>query len=165
MEIWKLKEKQEVTFGYTGIELVPQQKLSEAQVGYSSDKNGEYCCGISEGDWRREWIVIGRELSCGDPIFIDSNAPDIPVYTAVHGVGGWHPNLISKSYSGFMEILKNFKSVAKGREFPTALESNPMTQTEFDSFLEFARTKGELEDTFFWGLMVADEESGIEPET
>ena len=123
MEVWAIKEKQEVTFGYTGIELFPYRKLEEAQIGYSIHPNGEDLCGISEGDWKREWIVIGQEISCGDPIFVDSSVPNVPVYTAIHGTGTWEPTLISKSYLGFIEILKELRTVATGREFPTALKS------------------------------------------
>lgn len=152
-----------VSIGYTGIELFGPNEIDENQVGYSVSGDGKSLIGTSEGDWRKEWIVIGRELCCGDPIFIDASEPELPVYTAMHGEGDWMPNLISSSYNGLLKIIEQLRKVAAGREDPDSMEAHPMTQKEYDAFLAKTAKLGGLDDCFFWALMVSDEEAGIGP--
>jgi hypothetical protein len=76
-----------VSIGYASIHLAPVAELAAAQQGYSVIPEG------NEIDWCDEWVVIGREGMCGDPIFIDTDDDDYPVYTAAHGMGEWSPHL------------------------------------------------------------------------
>jgi hypothetical protein len=69
-----------VSIGYASIHLAPAAELKAAQQGYSIVPEGD------ETDWRDEWVVIGYEGMCGDPIFIDTDVDDYPVYTAAHGM-------------------------------------------------------------------------------
>ncbi|MGQ0455255.1 hypothetical protein ACT4UM_28970 [Bacillus sp. SS-TM] len=57
------------------IELFNSEEIEEGQLGYSFDE---------EGDWKEGWIVIGIDSYLGDPIFVDSNDENCPVYTAIH---------------------------------------------------------------------------------
>lgn len=157
-------EELSVSFNCGGIDLLVKEAIGEAQVGYSFLEGGEDLCGTDEGEWKTEWIVIGNDTLQGDPIFIDSTKVGFPVYTAPHGEGEWNPELISESYRGFFAILLELKKLAIGREHPVGLENKPMTQKEYDNFIDHCRQKGSIKETFYWELFVSDEESGIGPE-
>jgi hypothetical protein len=109
-------EKKIVSIGYTGIELVDEKDIDKNQVGYSNLPNGESLIGNESGDWKKDWVVIGYETGCRDPIFIDTSDPNFPVYTAVHGEGNWNPNLISSTYRGLLQIIEKLKIFAIDRE-------------------------------------------------
>ena len=157
-------EQYEVSFGAGGVALLPFEEIGSAQNGYAYLNNGVNLCGMKDGDWRKEWVVIGHDTLTGDPIFIDSAVKEFPVYTAPHGDGIWVPVLISILYTGFRRILLRLKHLSLGREHPVGLSENPMTLKEYNEFVRFARIAGGLDDLFFWELLVADEEAGIEPE-
>jgi hypothetical protein len=69
-----------VSFGYSSVSLCHPSELQKRQVGYSVHPDGTSLCGDEDGDWRSNWLVIGDEGECGDPIFIDTAAPGYPVY-------------------------------------------------------------------------------------
>ena len=156
--------KKEVTIGYSGIELVSRTELEDHQLGYSVTDDGKSLIGNEIGDWKAGWIVIGHETNCGDPIFIDSDHPKFPVYTAMHGAGSWEPQLICPTYDAFLQVIDKLSELAIGREYPTKLEEKPMTQKEYDDFLSFVEQKAKVEDSYFWALLVSDEDAGIGPE-
>jgi hypothetical protein len=155
----------DVSIGYNGIELYGAEEIGQNQIGYSISTDGVSLVGTREGDWKNEWLVIGRETCCGDPIFIDTSGPEFPVYTAADGEGSWNPYLISGSYIGLLRIIEQLVIVATGREYPTRMKDNPMTQKEYDKFLDQVGKLSGLQDIFFWALMISDEEAGIGPET
>lgn len=64
------------------IELFNSEEIEEGQLGYSFDEEGQSLVGNEEGDWKEGWIVIGIDSYLGDPIFVDSNDENCPVYTA-----------------------------------------------------------------------------------
>jgi hypothetical protein len=150
-----------ITIGYNGIDLCGEDRIEENQVGYSISSSGVTFVGANNGDWKNEWVVIGRETCCGDPIFIDTSIPEFPVYTAVHGEGCWSPALISSSYRGLLKITEQLAVLAKGREYPKLLESKPMTQNEYDEFLRQVTNQGELENSLFWAQMISDVEAEV----
>ena len=154
----------DVSIGYSGIELVNESEITSHQIGYSVTSDGESLIGNGAENWKANWVVIGHETGCGDPIFIDSNRPDYPVYTAMHGSGSWEPKIICRTYDSFIRIIEKLEKLAAGREYPTRLEEKPMTQTEYDEFLSFVMENAEIEDTHFWGLMISDDNAGIGPE-
>ncbi|WP_308365306.1 MULTISPECIES: hypothetical protein [unclassified Microbulbifer] len=53
--------------------------------------------------------MIGRDTLCGDPIFVDLNDRDIPVFTAMHGMGEWQETCISDTYEGFLKSLSKLE--------------------------------------------------------
>lgn len=67
------------------IELFNSEEIEEGQLGYSFDEEGQSLVGNEEGDWKEGWIVIGIDSYLGDPIFVDSNDENCPVYTARWG--------------------------------------------------------------------------------
>ncbi|WP_114695827.1 hypothetical protein [Motiliproteus coralliicola] len=165
MEYDKSKFKSmDVSFGYTGIKLFDPSELDKAQLGYSVHPNGEPLTGMEQGDWQESWVVIGHITDCGDPIFVDISTDDLVVFTATHGRGFWVAELISSSYYSFLAVMDKFLKLSQDRSFPVELENNPMTRAEYDEFVSFVSDTAKISDTFFWELLVSDEESGIGPE-
>ncbi len=154
----------DISLGCGGITLYSSDEVQEAQLGYSRLPDGTSLTGHGPGDWREEWVVVGNEQTCGDPIFVDTSGKLLPVFTAMHGVGSWDPQIVAKSYDGFLQIIERFSKVAIGREHPVALEAKPMTRAEFDEFMAFASAHSGADDNTFWGLLVSDQEAGIGPE-
>jgi hypothetical protein len=85
------------------VELYAPAELEAGQVGYSVDVEGRSLIG-GDGGWRAEWVVIGIETLLGDPIFVDVTTPQLPVFTAMHGMGKWDPELIADSLEQFLGI-------------------------------------------------------------
>ena len=150
-------EKIYISIGYDGIDLVDDEEIEEIQIGYSVHPDGQSLVGKKDGDWMKDWIVIGYETLTGDPIFVDLSNPDFPVYTAMHGQGSWEPDLVSSTYSGFIQILRKLELLAVGREDPVKMEENPISQEEYNGFIAFASNVAELKDTFFWALLISDQ--------
>jgi hypothetical protein len=122
--------------------------LEAAQQGYSVVPEGD------ETDWREEWVVIGHEEMCGDPLFIDTDDDDYPVYTATHGMGEWSPRLIAFTFRHFVQILEQLQVLARGRSNPVELERRPITDQERESFLDFIRRESPDVEFAFWGRFV-----------
>ena len=57
------------------IRLFSVNELSNAQLGYSINSDGNSLIGEENGDWKENWFVIGKlcEDLCGDPIFVDDD--------------------------------------------------------------------------------------------
>ena len=132
-----------VSIGYGSIELVPLIEISSAQQGYV-DRSGE------GGGWQPEWLVIGHEGLCGDPLFIDTDDDDLPVYTAEHGTGAWQPRLIAFSFRHFGQILERLKHLSHGRSNPVEFERHPISAGERVSFMQFIRRDSPDVDFGFW---------------
>jgi hypothetical protein len=133
-----------VSIGYSSIHLAPVKELEAAQQGYSIVPEGD------ETDWREEWVVVGYEGMCGDPIFIDTDDDEYPVYTAEHGMGEWSPRLIAFTFRHFVQILEKLRVLARGRSNPMELERHPITERDLESFMEFIRRDSPDVDFAFW---------------
>ncbi|SDP15189.1 hypothetical protein SAMN04487897_14028 [Paenibacillus sp. yr247] len=120
----------EVSIGYRTVTLFSSDELEKAQIGYSIDKNGQSLTGNADGDWLQSWLVIGYEDETGDPIFIDIEHNQFPVYTAMHGAGDWEPHKIAVSLKSFIFALGYIKELSVGRENPVALEKKPIPTEE-----------------------------------
>lgn len=89
------------------IELFNSEEIEEGQLGYSFDEEGQSLVGNEEGDWKEGWIVIGIDSYLGDPIFVDSNDENCPVYTtAMHGEGEWELECIAERIEDIIEKVK-----------------------------------------------------------
>src|SRR5215831_2679360 len=86
-----------VAFGCTTIRVYRPSELAAGQIGHSITPTGVVLSGDKNGDWRKEWLVIGYDETCGDPIFIDKTEEGYPVYTAVVGKGRWDRQRIAVS--------------------------------------------------------------------
>lgn len=156
MKLPVLKRKS-ISLGHSGIELGNNSDLDELQRGYSIDPEGNNLCSDRDGDWKSTWIVIGHETMCGDPIFVDCAESSLPVYTAAHGQGKWDPELISRSLKGFDLIIQRLEELAVNRKDPVSLEKNPISTEEETGFIIAVKKAGELEDAFFWELLLDDD--------
>jgi hypothetical protein len=118
------------SFGLCSIFIFKVDQLESAQLGYAVSENDIE----NQGDWRKEWLVIGYEDLCGDPIFIDSTSDDFTVYTAAHGEGTWAPVSIASSFENFMRIL-HLLNENKGNYsesvFERILNENPSVEIDF----------------------------------
>ncbi|MCU1257487.1 MAG: hypothetical protein JWO80_372 [Bryobacterales bacterium] len=109
--------------------------------------------------WAREigpeWVVIGIETACGDPIFISQESPH-PVFSAIQGEGAWEPKLVAPSLKAFRDCLVVFRRFASGRSSPVNLEANPPTLEELAQFFQAIRqlTNGDEEALGFWAVQV-----------
>lgn len=146
----------EVSFGCGGIELFALGKIESAQVGYSMEADGNSLCTGNDGSWQPAWLVIGQETACGDPIFIDTEHPSLPVYAAMHGVGAWEPNSVAASIEVFAVCLREFSRVAVGRANPEELEANPLEDAERRQFLQrIADLNRSATAPEFWDLQLS----------
>jgi hypothetical protein len=145
----------EVSFDTGGIKLFKPEELEEAQVGHARTEKGKSLCNGKPGSWQAEWLVIGHDMGLGDPIFINTSAPGLPVLTAMHGEGSWEPRMIARSLEDFAVALGAFHEISVGRENPVALEQNPLSPEERDRALQrIAGKKPDEIDMDFWEAML-----------
>ncbi len=144
----------EIQLGYAGIQLFTADQVQDGQVGYSVDLQGQSLTGSKEGKWQQNWIVIGNESTCGDPIFIDASDSNLPVYAAPHGEGTWVPELIALSFDKFAECLKLLARISQGRENPVALENNPLSDEEKEKVQSQIINLNPGIDGSFWALFL-----------
>ena len=95
-----------------GFIIADETSVMDLQLGYSLHPDGSDLTGSGEGDWLRSWVVIGTDTELGDPFFVDRSQPELPVYTAMHGVGSWDAELVSTSLESFLETLKYIKDIS-----------------------------------------------------
>ena len=133
-----------VSIGYASIDLAPIGEIEALQQGYSIIPAGQTT------DWHDEWLVIGTEGLCGDPIFIDTSDVSFPVYTAAHGMGEWSPQLIASSFQHFIQILQRLQELARGRATPVQMEGHPLSPNERQSFIDSIRHDSSDVDITFW---------------
>lgn len=143
-------------FGALGFALEPRGGLAEAQLGYGTHPDGSDLSGSAEGDWRKEWQVFGRDTLLGDPYFTDVSDEQLPVYTAMHGMGQWKPDIVSESLAGFMAALELLAKTSK--QHAELVEPNEHTIFGAD---ELAKIKAKLIDlcgeqsSDFWESFIA----------
>jgi hypothetical protein len=145
----------EVNLGGGGIKLFSVSELEEGQVGYSVAPDGRSLCSGESGAWQPNWVVIGCETACGDPLFIDIGAVALPVFTAMHGEGAWEPVQVAASIEAFAKCMEEFSRISAGRSNAVEHEANPLGDGERTSFL---RRIAELNQTSaapeFWDVML-----------
>src|SRR2546425_11908202 len=121
---------EKVSLGYRTVLLFPVAALEEAQLGYSVGNAGEILAGENEGDWKSNWLVIGMEDLIGDPIFVDLNNQELPVFTAAHGEGAWNPKLIASSFEVFIKVMEEIERISDMRRNPVQLMRNQLSDVE-----------------------------------
>jgi hypothetical protein len=142
-------EPRHVSFGYTAVDLIAEDGIAEAQLGYSVHADGTSLVGSEPGDWKSTWLVIATEDLAGDPIFIDLTGDEFPVFTAPHGEGTWEPELLATSLQAFGKALREVQLVSIGRQNPVELENNPLPDPDREALLE--RIEGMTgADSEFW---------------
>ncbi len=133
-----------VSIGYGSVDLAPVDQLETMQQGYSIVPAGQ------ETDWHLEWVVIGTDGLCGDPIFIDTSIASYPVYTAAHGMGEWSPQLIASTFQHFIRILERLQVLARGRATPVQMEEHPLSDKEREAFIDSIRRDSSDVEVTFW---------------
>ena len=144
----------EVSYGFGGIRLFADAELEMAQAGYSVTPNGKSLSDGKEGSWHRDWLVIGYETACGDPVFIDTGAPSLPVMTAMHGQGTWEANPVASSVEAFARCLDEFARVATHRRNPVELSEHPLSDEERREFLQRVAAINDGMKSEFWAVLV-----------
>lgn len=145
-------------YGYFEFIVARPSELGEFQVGYAVDDEGNSLAGEGEGDWGASWVVFAQDF-LSDPIFTDLAAPDAPVFRAMHGQGAWEPEEVAPSVGAFAKILRAAAVLAKGRETPVELESNPVTDEEKDEFRAVVVANGGSEE--YWLGSFEDDEDDV----
>jgi hypothetical protein len=144
----------EIALGHTTLKFYSESELIAGQIGYSIGVDGESLVGQDNGDWKREWLVIGYEDCCGDPLFVDSLVDASPVYTAAHGQGEWTAIQIADSSEAFGKTLTMISDLCVGRENPMKLEKNPIDSAERRKALSNIKQLNPTSDTEFWELLL-----------
>jgi hypothetical protein len=146
----KLIPSKSVSFGSISLQIHAPDEIQEAQLGYSVDPDGNSLITDEEGSWKKNWLVIGYEDLCGDPIFVDTQTEGCPVYTAMHGAGNWNPILIASSIKSFAKALEIISELGEGRENPVKLETNLLPSGSRDEALKKIRKDNPEADLSFW---------------
>jgi hypothetical protein len=144
-----------VEFGVGGIRLFRSSEVAKGQLGFAVASNGESLGGAGPGDWRPEWVVIGIETACGDPIFASQETPH-PVFSAMHGQGFWEPKLVAPSIAAFAKCVRELYRFATGRSWPYGIDPNPPTPEQQAEFLRAIRslTNGDQDALGFWAVQI-----------
>lgn len=129
-----ISKAEDVSIGYSEINIFKLENIEKEQIGYSVAEKGKSLIGNNKGEWKKNWIVIATD-NMGDPIFVDNEKSNLPVFTAEHGNGAWEENCIANSIENFSRILKDLKQLSIKRENPVQLEKNPISETELELFL------------------------------
>src|SRR5262249_30688813 len=146
---------EEISFGYSGIKLFSPAELDERQIGYSRGADGQSFCDGRPGRWQPEWLVSGYETTCGDPICLDTSCESLPVLTAMHGQGVWDPDLVAVSLQAFGQTLQLVCEIGIGREYPVALEENPLPEQELGRVLRrIGQLNGGEIGMDFWSIFL-----------
>lgn len=97
---------------HTKIPLLPciYEDFEKMQIGYRWNPV-QQCTLITNntGSWQENWYVIAQN-ELGDPFFVDFTTENYPVYTAIHGRGGWKAFKVSDSICQFTEILNKINN-------------------------------------------------------
>jgi len=143
---------QSVSIGCNELRFFNADNLNEEQIGYRVDPDGNSLISELEGDWQNNWIVIGIDES-GDPLIVDCNDIDLPVFQALSGQDDWSPSQIADSLGKFKLIVTELKKLSIGRENPVELENNPFTLVEMESFHANIQQNNQP-DPWFWELFL-----------
>ncbi len=146
----------EVSFGAGGLRLLKLDEIEDGQIGYSVGRDGSALSGVKDGDWKPNWIVIGYDTACGDPLILDVSDPALPVLHDFNGQGMWNPQPVSLSIESFVASLTQFARLAAGRSTPVELDANPVTEAERKEFLaKISELNGGHVDLDFWEAIVS----------
>jgi hypothetical protein len=144
-----LAQQQDITLGYSELNFLEADTLEASQVGYSFDPKGNSLMTGKQGAWQPNWIVIASDET-GDPIFIDTDTPELRILTAAHGMGSWDPEPIADSLKSFADVLGQLRLLATGRANPVEKLLNPLSAQEAQQFLKFVKTANPNTDAAYW---------------
>ena len=139
----------DLTLGYSEINIIKHSALNKEQIGYSVDSKGNSLITDNEGDWKDGWIVIATD-NVGDPIVVDINSSSLTILNLAHGEGEWDPIIIADSLKKFKEILISVEHLSKNRKNPVELEANPISKKEKANLLTMIKTQSPDAELSFW---------------
>ena len=98
-------EVNDVEIGLSEIHIYEKDEIEDAQAGYRyNGLTGE----VIEEWFGEEYIVIGNDSCCGDPIIAKVDEEEIPIYFMFHD--DWSSlQLIASSLEQFVDILKKLE--------------------------------------------------------
>lgn len=157
----KFLNLKEVYFGSNGFSITDEAEIKDLQLGYSIQPDGSDLTGSGEGDWQKGWIVIGSDTEVGDPFFVDTSEPSNPVYTAMHGMGKWSPELVCNSLTSFIEVLSYLNSISEQDFARIDPDDNTITDPEELSTIEkkLCDISGEK---YYWQNFIEQHQEWIE---
>lgn len=144
----------EISFGAGGLKIFELDELDEQQLGYARNLDGNNLTGDNEGDWKRNWYVIGCDTGVGDPIILDTSDPDLAIFTAPHGEGIWELFPVSPTLEGFFKMFQAFASLAANRSNPVELDEHPVSDKEKEQFLSQVADYNGGNVPFLWKLLL-----------
>lgn len=107
----KLNSEVQKIEDFINIRIFALDDLENEQRGYSIDSDGNSLVSDEQGSWKSEWIVIGNEVVCGDPIIIDARKFGVPVSLLTHGMGDWTDGInLSESLDKFTNAIKSINN-------------------------------------------------------
>jgi hypothetical protein len=148
-----LNEIKDISIGYGEINFIQFEDLDKNQIGYKIDTKGNSLVTEVPGSWRNDWLVIGHD-NVGDPIFIEKDDEDLPIYTSEHGKEEWEVVLIAESLEKFKTILEDLRKLSIQRENPDKLEENPLIEKDSIEFIKKIKKKNKDVDFWWWELFL-----------
>jgi hypothetical protein len=142
-------EVENITIEFSSIDFFKLNNLKEEQIGYRFNHIGKSLLGTKKGDWKKSWVAIGYD-GLGDPIFIDFENPNLPVFTSEHDNDEWIETYIAISLDNFRIILNDLKKLKQK-------EKEGISKTEIDLFLEKTKIENKYMDVDYWKMFLDNE--------
>ena len=151
-----ISKAEDISIGYSEINIFKLENIEKEQIGYSVSENGKSLTGNKNGDWKKNWVVIATD-NMDDPIFVDIENQNLPVFIAEHGNGEWEENYIAISIENFSQILNDLKQLSIKRENPVQIEKNPISESELEMFLSKTKEENKGMDVEYWEIFLEND--------
>jgi hypothetical protein len=104
------------------ISLIPLQHLEDGQLGFSvHGTTGANLTGVSDGDWRDSWLVIGDDNE--HPFYLEcaeAKNGQAPVYAARREKGRWYTCRAASDFEKFLRLIAAYMDGYRSWEDPEA---------------------------------------------
>ncbi|NRS90845.1 hypothetical protein HNQ02_003792 [Flavobacterium sp. 7E] len=140
---------EDITIKYSSLEFFKPNNLKEEQIGYRFNHLGKSLLGTNKGDWKKNWVAIGYD-GIGDPIFVDFEKPNLPVFTSEHDEDEWNEKYIAISLDNFKKILDDLRILKQKAE-------NGISKFEVNTFLEKTKNENKYMDVEYWKMFLDSE--------
>lgn len=151
-----ISKAEDISIGYSEINIFKLENIEKEQIGYSVTENGKSLVGNKNGDWKKNWIVIATD-NMDDPIFVDIENPNLPVFISEHDNGEWEENYIAISIEKFSSILNDLRNLSINRQNPVEIEKNPISETELELFLTKTKNDNNWMDIEYWKIFLEND--------
>ncbi|WP_269236351.1 hypothetical protein [Flavobacterium flavigenum] len=151
-----ISKAEDISIGYSEINIFKLESIEKEQIGDSITENGKSLVGNKKGDWKENWIVIAND-NMDDPIFVDIENPNLPVFISQHGNGEWEENYIAISIENFLSILNDLRILSINRQNPAEIKKNPISETELELFLTKTKNDNHWMDIEYWALFLEND--------